>query len=80
MAIASLGEKFQIVVPKEIREALDLKPRDRLLLWTGKHGFEAVPLKRYKDPLKVLESLSKKQYRMSVEELEKQLERGASRQ
>ncbi|MGB3208401.1 MAG: AbrB/MazE/SpoVT family DNA-binding domain-containing protein [Crinalium sp.] len=30
MTIAKLGERYQIVVPKEVREALGLKPGDRM--------------------------------------------------
>lgn len=30
MTVAKLGERYQIVVPKDVREALHLKPGDRL--------------------------------------------------
>ncbi|MDJ0902760.1 MAG: AbrB/MazE/SpoVT family DNA-binding domain-containing protein [Xenococcus sp. MO_188.B8] len=30
MTIAKLGEKYQILVPKDVREALNLKPGDQL--------------------------------------------------
>ena len=30
MTLAKLGERYQIVVPKDVREALHLKPGDRL--------------------------------------------------
>ncbi|MBE9168337.1 AbrB/MazE/SpoVT family DNA-binding domain-containing protein [Pleurocapsales cyanobacterium LEGE 06147] len=30
MTIAKLGERYQIVVPKDVRQALKLKPGDRL--------------------------------------------------
>ena len=30
MTVAKLGERYQIVVPKDVREALKLKPGDKL--------------------------------------------------
>lgn len=35
---ATVGERGQIVVPADARQALDIKPGDKLLIFSGLHG------------------------------------------
>ncbi len=43
MAEATLSSKNQIVIPREAREALGLKPGDKLLVTTTAHGVYLYP-------------------------------------
>jgi len=35
---ATVGERGQIVIPADARQELDIKPGDKLLIFTGMHG------------------------------------------
>ena len=35
---ATVGERGQIVIPSEARQEMDIKPGDKLLIFSGMHG------------------------------------------
>ena len=35
---ATVGERGQIVIPADARQELDIKPGDKLLIFSGRHG------------------------------------------
>lgn len=43
MEATTLSSKYQLVLPKAIREPLGLKPGQRLLVRPSEHGIEGVP-------------------------------------
>jgi AbrB family looped-hinge helix DNA binding protein len=43
METTTLSTKYQLVLPKAIREALHLKPGQRFLVSTSERGIELVP-------------------------------------
>ena len=43
METTTLSTKYQLVIPKAIRESLHLKPGQRFLVSASEHGIELVP-------------------------------------
>ena len=75
MGVSRVTDKFQVTIPKDVRETLGIKPGEEVVVETGPRG--RIIVKRFptsKDPLKVL--IGKKPYprHVPVEELEKKLE------
>ncbi len=75
MGVSKVTDKFQVTIPKDVREALGLKPGEEVVVETGQGG--RIVVKRFptfKDPLKVL--VGKKPYprHVPIEELEEKLE------
>lgn len=56
MAEATLSSKNQIVIPREAREALQLKPGDKLLV--AVHGNRILVLEKPKSPRKALKGIA----------------------
>ncbi len=69
-----LSEKFQIVIPKEVRENINLKPKQELAVWAEGDVISLTPLKKIKNPVEAMSSVSKKRIRISIEQLEKEIE------
>lgn len=46
MATVTISSKFQLVIPKEIRETLELKPGQQLRVFTAGDRVELVPVKK----------------------------------
>ena len=70
-----MTDKFQVTIPKDVREALGLRPGEEVVVETGPGG--RIIVKRFptaKDPLKIL--IGKKPYprHVPIEELEEKLE------
>ena len=74
MVYSTLSEKFQIVVPKQIRVGLGLKAKEKLIMWYENGVIEMLPAKEIKKPLTVLASLSKKRIKIPIEKLEQEME------
>ena len=75
MGVSRVTDKFQVTIPKDVREALGLKPGEEVVVETGSGG--RIIVKRFptsKDPLKAL--IGKKPYHRHVPigELEERLE------
>ncbi|MBI4995041.1 AbrB/MazE/SpoVT family DNA-binding domain-containing protein [Candidatus Peregrinibacteria bacterium] len=49
MTTVSLSTKFQIVIPKEIREAISLNPGTRIEIVPYENRIELIPLKPIKE-------------------------------
>ena len=49
MDIVTLSPKFQIVIPRAVRESLGLRPGERLLLVRHSGRIELIPLRAIKD-------------------------------
>jgi len=49
MTTVTISPKYQIVIPKEIREALDLKPGQKVHVLAHEGRIELVPVRRLKD-------------------------------
>lgn len=76
MAYSTLSAKFQIVVPKQIRDTLGLEAKEKLIMWCEDEVIEMLPVKKNKNPLAVLASLSKKKLQIPIEKLEEETEDG----
>ena len=74
MDSAVLSEKFQVVIPKQVRDLLHLKAKQELAIWVEGDAIHLTPLKKLKDPVRLMSSVSKKKIRLSIEQLEKELE------
>ncbi|MBI4148804.1 AbrB/MazE/SpoVT family DNA-binding domain-containing protein [Candidatus Woesearchaeota archaeon] len=74
MESVTVSEKFQVVIPKSIRGLLRLKPKQELTAWIEGDEIHLTPLKKIKDPVKTMASLTKKKFRISIERLEQELE------
>ena len=75
MGVSRVTDKFQVTIPKDVREAVGLKPGEEVMVETGTGG--RIVVKRFptsKNPLKVL--VGKKPYprHVRIEELEEKLE------
>jgi len=75
VGVSRVTDKFQVTIPKDVREALGLKPGEEVTVETGPGG--RIVLKRFptkKDPLKIL--VGKKPYprHIPIQELEDKLE------
>jgi AbrB family looped-hinge helix DNA binding protein len=46
MATVTISSKYQLVIPKEIREALELRPGQKLRIFTAGDRVELVPVKK----------------------------------
>jgi antitoxin PrlF len=60
MTEATISSKNQIVVPKEVRAALGIKPGDKLLVEV--RGKTMILMPKPKDPLKALRGIAKGLY------------------
>lgn len=43
METTTLSSKFQLVLPKAVRDSLNLKPGQRFMVRASKHGIELLP-------------------------------------
>lgn len=46
MATVTISSKFQLVIPKAVREAMELKPGQQLRVFTSGDRLELVPVKK----------------------------------
>ena len=75
MGETRVTEKFQITIPKDVRETIGLKPGEVLLVEPA--GEEELTVKRFrvvKDPLQVLVGKRRFKRHVPIEELEKKVE------
>ncbi len=75
MPESTVTEKFQITIPKEIREEMELRPGEKVVV--EKSGVDSIlvrPYRKMQQPLKHL--IGKKRYhrRIPIEELEEKIE------
>ncbi len=75
VGVSRVTDKFQVTIPKDVREALGIKPGEEVIVETGPGG--RIVVKRFpttKDPLKIL--VGKKPYprHIPIRELEEKLE------
>ncbi len=49
MTTVTVSQKFQVVIPKEIRRKLKLKPGQKLQIMETGDGIEFIPLKNIKE-------------------------------
>jgi AbrB family looped-hinge helix DNA binding protein len=49
MTSVTISPKFQIVIPVDIREAMGLKPRQKVLVFGYEDRIEYVPLKKMRE-------------------------------
>ncbi len=49
MTTVTVSPKFQVVIPQEIREALDIRPRQKIQVLSYKGRIEFIPLKKARD-------------------------------
>ncbi len=71
MGVSRVTDKFQVTIPKDVREALGLRPGEEVIVETGPKG--RIIVKRFptvKDPLSTL--IGKKPYprHIPIDELE----------
>ena len=57
MAIAKLSPKYQIVIPREIRESLDLKPGEKIQIFQYGDRLEFIPVRKMKEMRGFLEGI-----------------------
>jgi AbrB family looped-hinge helix DNA binding protein len=74
--VSRLTAKFQVTIPKEVREAVGLKPGEEVLVEARGEEIVVKPFKSLEDPLKVLMSAKRRFDRpIPIEELEERIER-----
>lgn len=76
MPESTVTEKFQITIPKEVRDEVELRPGERVIV--EKHGADSIlvrPYRKMRQPLKHL--IGKRRYhrRVPIQELEEKIER-----
>ncbi len=49
MTTVTVSPKFQVVIPQEIREALDIRPGQKIQVLSYKGRIEFIPLKKARD-------------------------------
>ncbi|MCM8537491.1 MAG: AbrB/MazE/SpoVT family DNA-binding domain-containing protein [Lentisphaeraceae bacterium] len=49
MSTVTISPKFQVVIPKEVRESISLKSGDKLEIVQSKNRIELIPIKGTKD-------------------------------
>jgi antitoxin PrlF len=73
---STVTEKFQITIPKEIREEIELRPGEKVIV--EKSGDDSIlvrPYRKVREPIKHLIGKSRYHRRVSIEELEDKIER-----
>lgn len=55
METVTVSSKYQIVIPKEMREVLNIKPGDKLVFMRYAGGIELIPLR----PIRELRGIAK---------------------
>lgn len=75
LGVSKVTDKFQVTIPKDVRETLGLRPGEEVIVETGPGG--RIVVKRYptsKDPLKTL--IGRKPYprHVPINELEEKME------
>ena len=76
MPESTVTEKFQITIPKEIREEMGLKPGEKVIV--EKNGVDSILVRPYRKMRQSLKHLIGKRHyhrRVSIEELEGKIER-----
>ena len=48
MATVTVSPKFQVVIPQEVREAMDLQPGEKLQVFQFENRIELIPLRTAK--------------------------------
>ena len=71
-----MTEKFQITIPKDVREAIGLKPGEILIVEPTAEGELRIKRLRVKEPLDILIGEKKFERHVPVEELEEKVESG----
>lgn len=75
MGETRVTEKFQITIPKDVREAIGLKPGEVLLVEpTGEEELSVKRFRMMKDPLRALIGMRKFKRHVPVAELEERAE------
>ncbi len=75
MARTRVTSKFQLTIPKEVREQIGLKPGEVVEVQADDEGDIAIKrFRRVKDPLKVLIGSTTFPRHVSIEELEERVE------
>lgn len=75
MGVSRVTDKFQVTIPKDVREALGLKPGEEVTVETGPGG--RIVVKRFptsRDPLKVLVGRKPSSHHVPIDELEEKME------
>ena len=49
MATVTVSPKFQVVIPQEVREAMDLQPGEKLQVFQFENRIELIPLRTAKE-------------------------------
>ena len=77
MTSAKVSEKFQVVIPKDVRETLGIKPKQELMVWAEGDTVRMAKIKKVKDPIAALKKFSK-QYKteLSADEIDRLIEEG----
>ena len=77
MARSRVTSKFQVTIPKEVREKVELKPGEIVIVESvGEDEILIRRFRRVKDPLRFLVGREPYPRQVSVEELEEKIEEG----
>ena len=75
MGISKVTDKYQVTIPKDVREELGLRPGEEVIVETGAKGH--IVVKRFrsiKDPMSVLAGKKTHPRHIPIEELEEKME------
>ncbi len=72
MTTIKVSEKFQVVIPKDVRTAAHIKPKQELLVWAEGGRIQMAPLRRIANPTLAAARLAKEnKIRLTAEQIER---------
>ncbi|MBI4211555.1 MAG: AbrB/MazE/SpoVT family DNA-binding domain-containing protein [Deltaproteobacteria bacterium] len=69
MTYTSLSTKYQVVIPKEVRSRLEMKPGQKFVIWEKDGVIYLIPTEKIKDLQGFLKGMDASQFREETDRL-----------